>query len=157
MQATERILRARVTHVWDQDRKKAEALAAICNIEHVADKPEDMIGKIDGVMLPDDTSCIHGRLAAPFLDAGLPTYIDKPIAATIAEARQIVERAKKGGAPLMTMSCLRYPNEVLDWLKAAPGARKNVEVLTPPGLWLRQTTPPMVDVLFPQAPTRPLP
>ena len=40
-------------------------------------------------------------------------------------------------------------------VKAAPGARKNVEVLTPPGLWLRQTTPPMVEVLCPQAPTKP--
>jgi len=131
MQATERILRVRVTHVWDQDRKKAEALAAICGIENIVDKPEDMVGKIDGVMLPDDTSCVHGRLAAPFLDAGLPTYIDKPIAATIAEARQIVERAKKGGAPLMTMSCLRYTNEVLDWLKSSPGAPRLVSVLGP--------------------------
>ena len=130
---TDRIPRARVTHVWDKERPKAEALAAICGIQTVVDKPEDMIGKVDAVLLPDDTSCVHGRMAGPFLDAGIPTYIDKPLAGTIAEAREIAERAKKGNAPLMTMSCLRYTDASLDLMKNRPnlGAPQLVSALGP--------------------------
>lgn len=133
IEPTDRIPRARIVYVWDKERDKAEALATICGIEKVVDKPEDMIGDVDGVLLPDDTSCVHGRLAGPFLDAGIPTFIDKPIAGSLAEARQIVERARKGNAPLMSMSCLRYTDAMLDVLKNKPnwGAPQLVAAVGP--------------------------
>lgn len=110
----DRIPRARIVRVWDADPAKAEALAELCGIDDVVSTPEAMVGAVDAVLLPDDTSCVHGRLAAPFLDAGLPTFIDKPIAGSYDEAREIVERARKGGAPLMSLSCLRYTDQMLD-------------------------------------------
>ncbi len=114
----DRIPRARIVRVWDEDSAKAAALAEMCGIDDVSATPEAMVPEIDAVLIPDDTSCVHGRLAGPFLDAGLPTFIDKPIAGTYAEAVEIVERARKGGAPLMSLSCLRYTDQMLDLFAA---------------------------------------
>jgi len=70
---------ASVTHIWDPDREAAELIAKICGIENVVDEMEEMIGEIDGVIIADDTTMKHQRRAIPFLKAGLPTFVDKPL------------------------------------------------------------------------------
>lgn len=106
--------RAHVTHVWDPDRRAAEQLAAAANIGTVADKAEDIIGQVDGVLIPDDGTFTHQRAALPFLEAGVPTFVDKPLSPDPAEARRIVELAAKSGAPFFSASALRFAAEIAD-------------------------------------------
>jgi virulence factor len=42
----------------------------------------------------------HPELVGRLLDAGIPTYVDKPLAYHLAEAGSLVERAEAGGTPL---------------------------------------------------------
>ena len=107
-----RIEGARVTHLWDADREKAGMLAKICGIENVVPEIEDVIGKVDGVIITDDLSMQHQKRAAPFLKAGIPTMIDKPLSTDIKEAESIVGLAKKHNCPMMSCSALRYAKEV---------------------------------------------
>jgi len=107
---------ARVTHIWDPDREQAELVAKICRIDNVLPSMEDMIGKVDAVIIADDTTMKHQKRAFPFLKAGLPTFVDKPLSPSVEEAQQIVETAKKHNAPLMSCSALRYAKEVEDFL-----------------------------------------
>jgi len=102
----------RVTHIWDEKKKDALLLAKTCRIENVLDKKEDMLGEVDGVMIPDDCTMKHQRRATPFLKAGLPTFIDKPLSADIREAENIIKLAKKHKAPIMSCSSLRYAKEI---------------------------------------------
>jgi predicted dehydrogenase len=106
--------RARVTHVWDPDRDAAEQLAAAAGIDSVAGRPEDVIGQVDGVIVADDGSLEHQRSARPFLEAGLPTFVDKPLSTDPAEAREIVELARRHGAPFFSASALRFAEEIRD-------------------------------------------
>ncbi len=106
--------RARVTHVCDPDRAAAEQLAAAARIDHVVDRPEDAIGQVDGVLIADDGTLAHQQAAIPFLEAGVPTFIDKPLSTDPAEARQIVELARAHGAPFFSASALRFAKELGD-------------------------------------------
>jgi len=102
---------ARITHIWDENRKDAQEVAQICSIEKVVEKKEDMIGEIDGVIITDDGTMKHQKRAIPFLKEGIPTFIDKPLSPDIREAEEIIELAKKCKASLMSCSALRYAKE----------------------------------------------
>lgn len=76
----ERIPDVQVTHVWTEDEAVSRHIAAAALIPQLAARPHDMIGQVDAVLLARDDAENHYALAAPFLDAGLPVYIDKPLA-----------------------------------------------------------------------------
>lgn len=111
-----RIDGARVTHIWDPDKEAAELIAKICGIEKVLSDMEEMIGQVDGVIIADDTTMKHQRRAIPFLKAGLPTFIDKPLSPSIEEAEELIGLARENKAPFMSCSALRYAKEVEEFL-----------------------------------------
>lgn len=98
---------ATVTHVWTQDRAISEHVARAGRIAHVVQRPEDMIGAIDALLLARDDSETHFELAKPFLEAGLPVYIDKPICLTEAELDRFYALERFPGQ-IFTCSALRY-------------------------------------------------
>lgn len=101
---------AKVTHIWTQDRSLSERIAQASNIPHIADNFTDMIGKIDGLLLARDDHENHEKFARPFLEAGLPVYIDKPLANTVGQARKILSLQQYEGQ-IFTCSALRYARE----------------------------------------------
>jgi predicted dehydrogenase len=107
---------ARVTYIWDPDREAAELIAKICGIENVVDDMEEMIGEIDGVIIADDKTMQHQKRAIPFLKAGLPTFVDKPLSPSIEEAEEVINLAREYKAPFMSCSALRYAKEVEEFL-----------------------------------------
>jgi predicted dehydrogenase len=107
----EAIADARVTHVWTQDAEASARIAAACRIERVAGKPGEMLGEVDAVLLARDDAERHAELAGPFLDAGLPIYIDKPLATDLAAARGLFARQAREGQ-LFSCSALRYAAEL---------------------------------------------
>lgn len=81
-------------------------------VEMVA-RPEDLIGKVDAVMVESQQGSRHLAHARIFLEAGLPVYVDKPFAQTVAEAEAMIAAAQKAGVPLMSCSSLRYDPTVV--------------------------------------------
>ena len=78
-----------------------------------AESIEDAIRDADAVMLlaPDNMD-VHLLFAEAVLPAGKPTLIDKFLAPTVEEARQIVEIATRHGTPILSASGLRYAVEL---------------------------------------------
>lgn len=101
---------ARVTHVWAQDRKISEHIAKASLIDNVVDKLEDMIGQVDAVMLTRDDPENHVAMAKPFLDAGVPLFIDKPLAIDTNDLEYFKEQVSKGKF-IMSCSSMRYAAE----------------------------------------------
>ncbi len=79
----------------------------------LVDRPEGLLGRVDAVMIEAQEGGRHLALARPFLEAGLPTWIDKPFACTVADAREIAALAQRRGAPVFSSSSLRYAPEVV--------------------------------------------
>ena len=76
----DRLTGAHVTHIWTQNEAESRKIARASHIDTVVRTPEDMIGEIDALLLARDDAHNHLQFAAPFLRAGIPVYIDKPIA-----------------------------------------------------------------------------
>src|SRR5512136_1188104 len=104
---TVRILGARVTHVWTDDPADAPKVAAASRIEHVVTRPEDVIGQVDAVILATDDGHAHVRRARPFIEAGLPVFVDKPLAINVADLNQFI-RWYQGGKVFLSSSNMRY-------------------------------------------------
>lgn len=98
---------ARVTHVCCDDRKDAEDVARCSMVEHVMDKPEDMIGKVDAVIVATDIGSEHVARCRPFIEAGIPMFIDKPMADNADDLRQFVKWHDEG-RHFISSSSMRY-------------------------------------------------
>jgi len=68
----------------------------------------ELCKNVDAVMLESVDGRPKVRQAIPVLDAGLPLYIDKPMAGSLADAIFIFDYAKKKGVPVFSSSSLRY-------------------------------------------------
>jgi hypothetical protein len=101
-----------VTHVWAQDPAVAAHIGKAALIPHVVKDPREMIGAVDAVLLARDDAENHVEMAAPFLDAGLPIYVDKPLALNVAEAESMFARQRFPGQ-LFSCSALRYARELV--------------------------------------------
>lgn len=100
-----------VTHIWTQDRKISEHIAKASNIENVVDEMQDMIGEVDAILLARDDAENHYDMAFPFLKAGLPVFIDKPLALSQKEADEILA-VQEYNDQIFTCSSLRYAKEL---------------------------------------------
>lgn len=98
---------ARVTHVWTDDPADAPKVAAASLIGTVVDRPEDVIGQVDAVVIATDDGTDHVRRARPFVEAGLPVFIDKPMAITLEELSQFMTWQREGRV-LLSTSGMRY-------------------------------------------------
>jgi hypothetical protein len=79
-------------------------------------RPETMIGKVDGMLIESLEGEPHYERARPFLEAGIPCYIDKPFACRLTDARKIVDLAARKKVPVFSSSSLRYAPELVQYL-----------------------------------------
>ena len=108
-----RIPTANVTHIWTDKPADADAVAKAALIPHVVSRAEDVIGEVDGVLISTDDGFDHARRAKPFVEAGLPVFIDKPMATSMEELQTFVDW-EKAGARILSSSSLRFAPELVD-------------------------------------------
>jgi len=106
-----RIPGARVTHVWTDNPDEAPLVAKASLIETIVSQPEDVIGHVDAVVIATDDGDDHVRRARPFIEAGLPVFVDKPMATNVADLKQFVQWHREG-ATILSTSGMRYAPEM---------------------------------------------
>ena len=112
-----RLQGARVIKVWDPDQKAARALAEACDIETVAETPEQCSDGVDAVLIIDDGSGAQWKYAKHPLLKGVPTFCDKPLAMTALEAAKIGRVARETKTPFMSASSLRFVPDIIQLRK----------------------------------------
>jgi virulence factor len=80
------------------------------------DKPADMIGKADAVLIEAVDGSVHYERARPFLEAGVPCFVDKPFTCSVADARKLVDLAAKKKLPLFSSSSLRFAPDLVAYM-----------------------------------------
>lgn len=78
----------------------------------LVESPKEMIGKVDAMLIEAVDGSVHLDRARPFLEAGIPCFVDKPFACSVADAKAIAELAAKKKLPLFSSSALRYAPEI---------------------------------------------
>jgi hypothetical protein len=85
----------------------------------LVDRPGEMIGKVDGVLVESQEGGAHWGRARPFLEAGLPCFIDKPFTCGVADAKKILALAARKKVPVFSASALRYAPELVRFTASA--------------------------------------
>ena len=101
---------AKVTHVWSQSKELSEQIARTAGIANIISEPEGLIGKVDAIILARDDAENHREMAKPFIDAGIPLFIDKPLCDTKKDLDYFADEVAKGKF-IMSCSSMRYAGE----------------------------------------------
>ena len=107
----ESIKSMKVTHLWSQDCITSQKIAKTTFIPNILKNYQDMIGHVDGILLARDDAENHLNFAKPFLQAGLPVFIDKPLAYNVEEAKRIFSLQKREDQ-IFSCSAFKYALEV---------------------------------------------
>jgi predicted dehydrogenase len=101
---------AKVTHVWCDNPADTPRVAKASFIANPVADPRDVIGQVDAVIIATDKGEEHVDRVRPFIEAGLPAFIDKPLADNEKDLQQFVAWHRQG-KPFMSTSCMRYCKE----------------------------------------------
>lgn len=105
----------RVTHAWTQDAEITRKLCAACRIDTACEDWSEMFGQIDALIVARDDWESHFQIAMPFLQRGIPVFVDKPLTLDSAQLDAFVPYLAAG--KLMSCAGLRYAAE-LDPMRA---------------------------------------
>lgn len=121
-----------VTHVWCEDAAQAAGVAKAAFIPNIVTDPRDVIGQVDAVVIPTDKGFEHVDRARPFIEAGLPVFIDKPLVDRADHLDQFI-RWDQAGKAFLSSSCMRYAKEfqALKARLASVGQVRLITVTTP--------------------------
>lgn len=74
---------------------------------------EELLTKVDAVLLESVDGRPHLAQVRPVFKAKKRVFIDKPFAASYADAKEIVRLSRESGTPFFSTSSLRYANDVV--------------------------------------------
>lgn len=92
---------------WDRVDKFAEEVRTKWGVEIVPDIPT-LLSKVDAVLLESVDGRAHLPLFREIVKGGKPVFIDKPLAASLADAREIARLAREHKVKWFSTSSLRY-------------------------------------------------
>jgi len=95
-----------VTHVWGETPELAQKAAQEGQIPNIVQDPPEMIGHIDAVLVDHRHGKHHLPAARPFVEAGVPVFVDKPFCTDLAEGIEFVRFARAKGVPITSYSVL---------------------------------------------------
>lgn len=106
----------KITHICTNGEGDftAEHVARCALIPNVVENPEDVIGKVDAVIIATDIGSEHVDRCRPFIEADIPLFIDKPMVDNAGDLKIFNEWVGEGKA-LMSSSSMRYTKEFLPY------------------------------------------
>ena len=94
---------------------RVEGFAKTIHAEYgveLVDSIEALLSKVDVVLLESVDGRPHLAQVTPVLKARKPVFVDKPLAASLEDARRIAALAKETGTPLFSSSSVRFHPEI---------------------------------------------
>jgi len=110
---------------WDRVPKYTEQVRKM-GVEIVPTIPE-LLKKVDVIFLESVDGRPHLAQVTPVLKAGKRVFIDKPLAASLEDARKIVQLSKETGTPFFSCSSYRFYADI-PRLRDNPGVGKVTKV-----------------------------
>jgi predicted dehydrogenase len=99
----------------------------------IVDSVEALLKKVDVVLLESVDGRPHLAQARPVLKAGKRLFIDKPLAASLKDVREIFRLSKETGTPFFSSSSTRFHSDI-PRLRDKPGVGKVTKVQGSSGL-----------------------
>ena len=119
----------------------------------IVDSVDDLLKKVDFVLLETNDGRPHLEQAMKVIKARKPIFVDKPVAASLADVKAIYAAAKQNNVPIFSSSSLRYMESVQEVVKGKVGAVLGADTFSP--ATLEKTHPDLfwygihgVEILF---------
>ena len=111
------LLRMRPSHIWDKDKEKAQEFADKWGCE-VVNNYDDMVGKVDGVVNGDlyNIPWQH-QLLRPYIEAGIPCFLQRPWSNTIRNLDEMLDLATKHNTALIATATYEHNSEADNFSK----------------------------------------
>jgi predicted dehydrogenase len=103
-----------VKYVWGETDAFAKSAMEKGNIPIQVKNPNEMLGKIDALIVDHRHAKFHLEPAIPFIKEGIPTFIDKPFCYRAAEGKDFLQLAKKLGTPVTSYSSIAQSAATFD-------------------------------------------
>jgi len=103
-----------VKYVWGETKAFAQAAMEKGQIPNQVADPQEMLGKIDGLIVDHRHGKFHLEPAVPFVKAGVPTFIDKPFCYRAKAGRDFLKMAREYGTPVTSFSSIAHSYETFD-------------------------------------------
>ncbi|MEQ6119170.1 Gfo/Idh/MocA family oxidoreductase [Reichenbachiella sp. MALMAid0571] len=103
-----------VKYVWGETEEFAKKAMEKGSIPNMVKDPKEMMGKIDALIVDHRRGDQHLEAAKPFVEAGIPTFIDKPFCFSSKEAKEFLAMARKVGTPVTSFSSIAHSYDTFD-------------------------------------------
>lgn len=100
----------KVTHIWTDKAEEARHVSRASLIPNIVARPEDVLGEVDAVIVATDIGHEHVDRCRPFVEAGIPVFVDKPLVDNAADLA-VFRAWQAGGRPFLTSSCMAFARE----------------------------------------------
>jgi predicted dehydrogenase len=110
---------ARVTHLYGVEPERTREVADLGEIPEIVVETEHMMGDVDGIICVLRDGALHKDAVLPFLKAGMPVFVDKPLATTVADVDAMIDAAQRTGVGFSSFSTVRYELGVQAWIAEA--------------------------------------
>lgn len=92
---------------------------------------EELLLITDAILLETNDGRLHAEQAFPVIKASKPLFIDKPIAASLADAVSIFEAAKRNNVPVFSASSLRFMESAQQIVQGKAGKVLGADTYSP--------------------------
>lgn len=123
-----------VKYVWGETEAFAKDAMERGGIPNMVKDPEEMIGKIDALIVDHRHGKYHLRAATPFIKAGIPSFIDKPFCYRLEEGIEFLSLARKLGTPVTSYSSIAQSYETYDIIEQVKGLGQINQVISSGGV-----------------------
>jgi predicted dehydrogenase len=106
-----------VKYVWGETDELARKASERGKIPHIVSRPEEMLGKIDALIVDHRHARYHLEAATPFIKAGIPSFIDKPFCYRMEEGRDFLAMAREYGTPVTSFSSIAHSEATFDMIE----------------------------------------
>ncbi len=113
-------------YVWGETDAFAKAAAKDGKIPHIVKHPREMLAKVDAVLVDHRHPKYHLKAVWPFVEAGIPAFVDKPFCYRASEGKAFLKMARKRGTPVTSYSVLPFYDAFQRFKKRLPGLGKIV-------------------------------
>jgi hypothetical protein len=96
----------------------------------IVDSIPALLQKVDFVLLTSNDGRVHPEQARPVIEARKPLYVDKPMAASLADVIALFEAARTKNVPLFSASSLRWIPGALELRDGAQGRIEGVDAFS---------------------------
>ena len=103
-----------VKYVWGETEAFARIAMKKGNIPNIVSHPNDMLGKIDALIVDHRHGKYHLDAAMPFLEEGIPIFIDKPFCYRKQKGEEFLSKARQLKTPVTSYSSIAHSFATFD-------------------------------------------